>query len=129
MSHPTDKPKTDLYGKEIGKQAARPSEEAYTEEQWDGAVPPGKHSSQYATKYGIARGMAGLSEVIGWLVVVGGIILGFSAAGGQGVAGVVAVGGTVLSGLFMIMAAQIARATVDNADHTGEMLSLMKSRK
>mgnify|MGYP000347884685 CR=1 FL=1 len=33
--------------------------------------------------------------------------------------------GTLISGLFMIMGAQVTKATVDNADNTRELVALM----
>lgn len=88
-----------------------------------------KITYSYTSKYGVARGLASLIEILGWLIVIGSIVLGFNVPARE-LAGVVvffAVAGMVLVGLFVIMGAQIVRATVDNADHTGEMLTIMKS--
>ena len=129
MSNSSDQPKTDLYGKEIGKQTASPSQEAYSEDQWDAATP--SSVSRYTTKYGIARGLASLIEVLGWLIVIGGLFVAFNLPAHQfsQVYAFLTFCGIALIGLFVIMTAQIVKATVDNADHTGEMLALMKSRK
>jgi hypothetical protein len=35
----------------------------------------------------------------------------------------------VISGLLLVMAGQMTRATVDTADNTGHMLAIMKKRK
>jgi hypothetical protein len=45
-----------------------------------------------------------------------------------GVSAIVFIIPVVLMGLFIIMGAQLVKATVDSADNTGEMLSIMKAR-
>jgi len=35
--------------------------------------------------------------------------------------------GGVISGLFLVISGQITRATVNNTDNTGEMLTIMKA--
>lgn len=132
MTDSTDKPQTDLYGHEVSKQTSSPSEEAYTKEQWEGATSSGKHTSLYETKYGLARGMASFFVLIGWLVVAAGIVSGLISIQQTGVNvlfGFLLAGSVSITGLVMVMLALIVMATLDNADHTGEMLALMKSRK
>ncbi len=51
---------------------------------------------------------------VNWLLIIPGIAL--------------ALGGFI-SGLLLVIAGQLTRATVDNADNTGQMLKLMKSKR
>ena len=123
--------KTDLYGKPIGQQAKGaspiPTDDAYSSAEWDEKASKTDYS--YSSTYGVARGLATLTELLGWLIVVGSVVLGFVASDWYltGVELLLAVSGMVLVGLSVIMGAQIVRATVDNADHTGEMLAIMKA--
>ena len=115
---------------DAAKTAKDASDDAYSAKDWDEAKSKSAAPApKFTSKYGVARGLASLIEILGWLIVIGSIVLGFNVPARE-LAGVVvffAVAGMVLVGLFVIMGAQIVRATVDNADHTGEMLAIMKS--
>lgn len=74
--------------------------------------------------------MANGIEFIGWLVVVAGVIAIVMLLSNMGsryfsLAGILPGVGTLISALFMIMGAQVTKATVDNADNTRELVSLM----
>ena len=82
------------------------------------------------SKYGTARGVSGFGEFLGWLLVVIGVFLVIGAASNEtGVLGFVVPASTCIAGLYLVMAAQFIRATVDNADTTREILRLMQTRK
>jgi hypothetical protein len=88
-------------------------------------------SWDYKSGYGVTRGVCSFISFLGWLSVIVGGIIAFIAIistlqSGYGSAPMVAslTGvGTVFSGFMMIMGAQVTRATVDNADHTREILA------
>ncbi len=71
--------KTDLYGKPIGQQekgaTPRPTDDAYSSAEWDEKASKTDYS--YSSTYGVARGLATLTELLGWLIVVGSVVLGF----------------------------------------------------
>ena len=100
-----------------------------------GASKQSEHpnSSYYETsrtRYGTARLVANGIEFIGWLIVVAGIIAIVMLLSNMGsryfnLAGILPGVGTLISGLFMIMGAQVTKATVDNADNTRELVALM----
>lgn len=91
---------------------------------------------QYDSDYGVARGVCSLVAFFGWvLVLVGGsvtimaIVNGTNARyGGFSLLAILPGLGTVVSGFLMIMGAQVTRATVDNADHTREILQAISKQ-
>ena len=86
-----------------------------------------KNSFQYRSNYGTARGVSGFIAFIGWLVVFAGFI-GIFLAIDTGVSALMFGLGTVISGLFLVMGAQVTQATVDNADHSREILNLLSQK-
>lgn len=90
----------------------------------------------YKSTYGTARFISLVVSFLGWLVVIAGIVgifVGLETGSKmlRGDASILAILpgiGVILSGLFLVIAGQITRATVDNADHTGEMLQIMKNK-
>ena len=88
-----------------------------------------KNRVNYKTDYGVARGVCSLVSFLGWLLVFGGVIVALTAIGGSSRYGSVSLIamlpglGTAVSGFMMIMGSQVTRATVDNADHTREILA------
>ena len=89
------------------------------------------YRSEYETSRKVSRFLIGL----GWFVVVMGVFAaiigladGFSSRRGMGLLGAIPGLIAVISGLFMVVAAQVTRATVDNADHTREILKLLQQR-
>ncbi len=92
--------------------------------------------TDYTTTYGTARMIAQFVSFVGWVVVaISGIILFVSLAKSSGSNGNIALMGIfpscggIISGLLLVMAGQMTRATVDTADNTGHMLVIMKSKK
>ncbi|WP_417315913.1 hypothetical protein [Cycloclasticus pugetii] len=83
-----------------------------------------------STKYGMARSIAGGAEFVGWLVVIAGAITTMMSFGNANrffsLMTLLPSLGTLVSGLFMIMGAQVTKATVDNADHTRELLNIAR---
>lgn len=93
----------------------------------------------YQSDYDIAKKVSKFMSAIGWLVFGCGIltsIIGLAAGlgtqsryGGGGstvtVMALLPALGLSISGLFLIAIAQVTRATVDNADHTREILRLL----
>jgi len=92
-----------------------------------------KGKVHYKTDYGVARGICSLVAVFGWVLVIGGFIVAFVSLGGGssryggGFSLITMLPGlgTVVSGFIMIMGSQVTRATVDNADHTREILAAL----
>lgn len=88
---------------------------------------------KYTSHYRVARIVAALISVSGWLVVTVSVVVAVTAAissikFGYKFASLSALPGLigVLSGLFMIAMGQLTRATLDSADYSGEMLAIMK---
>lgn len=82
----------------------------------------------YGSGYGMARILCNIAEVLGWLLIVAGIIWGMVNLNIKylNLVSLLPVIWQVAGGLSMVFGAQITRATVDNADHTGEMLAILK---
>jgi hypothetical protein len=101
-------------------------EEVYSAEQWSGAKAESE-LPEPKTKYGTARGVASFIEVLGWLVVIIGVFVGFQGGSSNaGVAGILIGAAVAFSGLMLIASAQVVRATVDTADNTQHMVALLK---
>ncbi len=69
-------------------------------------------------------------STIGWLIVIGGILVlfgvgGYNRSGGLGVATIAA----ALLGLPLILSGQITRAVVDNADANRKLLEIAKLKE
>ena len=91
--------------------------------------------ASYSSDYGVARSISQVISILGWVVVAVGIIAAFSGllagnryGGGVSLIGILPGLGIAISGLFLVVAGQITRATVDNADHTREILKLIKEK-
>lgn len=81
---------------------------------------------EYNSDYGAARGISSFISGVGWLVVIIGI---FSALAGTGQGSALAIlpgVGLAVSGILLVASGQVTRAAVDNADHTREILTLLK---
>jgi len=96
-----------------------------------------KNISTYQSNYGVARKISKFLSFIGWLVFAIGVV--FALAGlasgtqsqyGEGVTLLALLPGIgiSISGLFLVAAAQVTRATVDNADHTREILNIIREK-
>lgn len=94
------------------------------------------YRSSYQTARGIARIVAffGWLSVIGAVIAVGTLIVQFADAKSDAVKGEALVMGAFAVGAFIggvlqVAVAQLIRAIVDTADHTGEMLAIMKAQR
>jgi hypothetical protein len=91
---------------------------------------PSSTTEVISTNYATARGVAAFIGFLGWVIVLGGIgAMLFAASQGHGVVGVLLSIGVTIAGFLQIMGSQLVTATLDNADHTREMVTLMKSRR
>ena len=85
----------------------------------------------YKSNYETARTISMLISAIGWLIVIGGILMlfgvgGYNRGGGLSVVTIAAAG---LLGLPLILSGQITRAVVDNADANRKMLEIAKLKE
>ena len=85
----------------------------------------------YQSNYNTARTMSDILSVIGWIMVVVGV-LGALILASQGhsfnVLAMLPGLAIAISGLFMVVAAQVTKATVDNADQTREIMNLLRKK-
>jgi hypothetical protein len=96
-----------------------------------------KMSLRYSSTYETARGVSQLVSLVGWILVaigVGGVVFLVKQAGGfeQLFSGMGAIGAILsllvsVAGLLLVTSGQVVRATVDNADNTGQILYLLKN--
>lgn len=81
-----------------------------------------------STHYFAGRSISSFSAVLGWIVVaLSALLLIFGIQEGIELIALSALG--VLSGLFLVMAAQATRAVMDNADHSRQILEELKNSK
>jgi len=79
--------------------------------------------------YGAARNIAKFISFLGWLLVAGGVItaaVGLMSFNQGGFLAVLPGIGAAISGLFLVMAGQLTRASVDSADYNREILAILK---
>jgi hypothetical protein len=87
-----------------------------------------------ATDYRAAKGVASFIAAIGWLVVVAGIIIsifGLVRVSQMGPFALMMLPfgvGIGASGLLLVASAQVTRATVDSANHLGQILAVLKAQ-
>lgn len=89
------------------------------------------HGDLYETKYGVTLALCSLFSFVGWAIVLLGILatlIGFISEGRLSMTIVLPMLGVSVTGFFIIMGAQVTRATVDNADHTREILKALRAR-
>src|SRR5262249_50711923 len=97
-----------------------------------GRPSPSPDQAEHADRdrYGTARGVAGFLSAVGWLEVAGGAVVALISLGMMrelgpfGLLGLVP--GIMLAafGLLQVASGQMAQATIDSANHTGEMLEI-----
>ena len=101
------------------------------------ATPKNQKSIFYRSEYETARKVSMFISFLGWVVFAGGVIAAFAGmasglqsrySGGVSILAVLPGLGIAVSGLFLVAAGQATRATVDNADHTREILSLLREK-
>jgi len=121
-----------------GRAEARAEAELSTGSNIRGSTAEGLQAHPgYISTYRTARRVAELISAIGWIVcAIGALValislLSLTEKGGFAVIGIALVPslGGAISGLLLVSMGQITRAAVDSADHTGEMLAIMKANK
>jgi len=83
----------------------------------------------YVSRYKTAIFVSNLVSFFGWVLVAMGVL--FAVIGlysSLSMIGMLPDLGTAVSGLFLVMGGQITKATVDNADHTREILQRLPER-
>lgn len=88
----------------------------------------------YTSQYSVGRAVASVIGVFGWALVVLGGISAVMAAANNGSTGMGAMSfvrvmpglGALVGGFLLIMGAQVTKATIDNADHTREILKTLE---
>ena len=92
--------------------------------------------ADYATTYSTARTIAQFVSFVGWAVVaisllifLISIVVSLDSHRSFALMGLFPSIAGVISGLLLVMAGQMTRATVDTADNTGHMLAIMKTRE
>jgi len=78
----------------------------------------------FTTRYGISQIVSTLGIILGWMVVLAGIVV----LSVQGKAGLWSAITLALAGIGIVQVAQISRALTDTADHTREIMNIL-SRK
>lgn len=92
-------------------------------------------NASYVSDYGTASFVSIVVSFIGWVTVVGSLILllisidSLSGRGGFAIFALLPSLGGIISGLLLVVAGQITRATADTANSSREMLELMKNSK
>lgn len=79
-------------------------------------------------EYSAARGFLGVLDAFGWIAAAGGVLIGMLVAvehGGGFTGGVVAGGPFLIGGIVMISMVQIARAQLDTAESSAELVAIM----
>ncbi|HFE38745.1 MAG TPA: hypothetical protein ENK06_10080 [Gammaproteobacteria bacterium] len=96
-----------------------------------------KNSYTSRSDYEVARKVSRFISFLGWVVFALGIIVAFAGfvngvqsryGGGVSIIGMLPGLGITVSGLFLVAAGQVTRATVDNADHTREILNTLREK-
>jgi len=96
-----------------------------------------KSTGIYQSDYVVARKVAKFLSFLGWVVFVIGVIAAFAGlvagtqapySDGVSLLALLPGIGVAVSGLFLVAAGQVTRATVDNADHTREILNIIREK-
>jgi len=105
-------------------------------EEVDKSITKNNDTSHYTSTYDTTRIIAACVSFVGWVVVSISVIIllvslvqSTKSYGGFALMGLFPAFAGIISGLLLVMAGQLTRATVDTADNTGQMLALMKRRK
>lgn len=83
----------------------------------------------YSSTYRTMRATANFVSGVGWIVALLSVLVLLASISEGGMAGILIVPafGGAIGGLLLVALGQSARATVDTADFTGEMLAIMKA--
>ena len=90
----------------------------------------------YHSNYEVARAVAQFISFLGWIVfgigIIAAVVILVDAqsryGGGISILSMLPGFGIAISGVFLVAAGQVTRATVDNADHTREILNYIKEK-
>lgn len=83
-----------------------------------------------ATDYGVAKSVAGLLVIFGWLMVIAGaivVVVGLTRSGLESAAMSVAGVFLLVGGLIEIASSQLIKAVADNADYSREILRCLQA--
>lgn len=94
------------------------------------------NTDTYKSSYKTARGISEFVSFLGWLLFIVGIVIalvGFvggikSRYGGVSLIAMLPGLGTAVAGLLLVMGGQVTRATVDSADHTREIMNILREK-
>lgn len=99
--------------------------------------PDGQNVLEYESKYKTAQLVSTIVSGFGWVIFVVGIFAILAALGAgntrygfimsQFIAAAIPGFSALVAGLFLVAAGQVMKATVDNADHTYQILHSMKN--
>ncbi|CAH0533228.1 hypothetical protein VST7929_01092 [Vibrio stylophorae] len=102
------------------------------------AMKSSQNLVSHESKYQIAQLVSKCISILGWLIFASGLLLALAGLGaGNGrygfdfwlaVAGIAPGFVTLVSGLFLVATSHVMRATLDNAEHTFQILSQLKSQ-
>ncbi len=84
----------------------------------------------YRSSYETTRKVSKFISLLGWVTFALGLIGAVMALGndwGSLLEMLLGLGGAI-SGLFLVVVGQVSRATVDNADHTREILNILRNK-
>ncbi len=96
-----------------------------------------KNTGACQSDYEVARKISKFLSFLGWLVFAVGVIAAIAGlvsgtqsryGGGVSLLALLPGLGISVSGLFLVAAGQVTRATVDNADHTREILNIIREK-
>jgi hypothetical protein len=91
----------------------------------------GCSATAHRSDYDAARAISVFISFLGWIIFACGSVSGMLAIIFMGISKIPLLGlglGIAVSGLFLITAGQVTRATVDNADNTREILKIIKDK-
>ena len=91
-------------------------------------------NNTYRSDYEVTRLIASSISFLGWAIFIGGVVLALMGMSSGApmclrfVFSLLPALGVAITGLFLVVAGQVTRATVDSADHTREILSIIKEK-
>ncbi|MCH8500171.1 MAG: hypothetical protein LAT63_16990 [Marinobacter sp.] len=82
----------------------------------------------FNSRYEVGIGLTILTEVVGWLVVVSALIAIFPLMIKYGPLVAIGAAAGAVTGLSLVLFANVTRAIIDNADHTREVMNLLATQ-
>lgn len=81
---------------------------------------------QFKTRYSASNTISGITGILGWLTLIGGVVLCFIAFANSGdLSGVISSLFISVAGLAVIQLSQLTRAVTDSADHSREIMNMV----